>query len=71
VDAHAAEGSDLPELFTENLAGRFVEETLTVHDAGDAVVDGRGGLGGDFDSGFAHNGQENRRVRISNLRSHY
>ena len=71
VDVDTAEGGDLPELFAEDFAGWLVEEALTVHHAGDAVIDGIAGLGWDLDSGFAHIGQENRPDTISNLRSHF
>ena len=40
-----AELGDLPKLFAEDFAGGLVEETLTVHDAGDAVIDRIAGLG--------------------------
>ena len=66
VDVDTAEGGDLPELFAKHLAGGFVEEALTVHHAGDAVIDGIAGLGWDLDSGFTHTGQEISRPRISN-----
>ncbi len=71
MNAHAAKLGNLPELFAKHLAGRFVEEAFTVHDAGDAVVDGIAGLGWDLDSGFAHTAQGNRPAAISNLRSHF
>ena len=71
MDAHAAEGGHLPELFAKNLTGGLVEEALAVHDAGDAVIDRIARLGWDLDSGFTHTGQENRTFRISNLRSHF
>ena len=71
VDVDTAEGGDLPELFAEDFAGWLVEEALTVHHAGDAVIDGIAGLGRDLDSGFTHTGQETSRPRISNLRSHF
>ena len=71
MNAHATELGDLPELFAKHLAGGFVEETFTVHDAGDAMIDGIAGLGWDLDSGFTHTDQENRIATISNLRSHY
>jgi hypothetical protein len=59
VDVDAAEFGDLPELFAQNFAGRFVEEAFAVHDAGDAVIDGIAGLGRDLDSGFAHKAPRN------------
>ena len=71
MDVNAAEGGHLPKLFAKNLAGRLVEETLTVHDAGDAVIDRIAGVGWDLDSGFAHTVQENCPAIISNLRSHF
>jgi hypothetical protein len=71
VDLDAAELGDLPELFAEDFAGGLVEQTLTVHDAGDAVIDRIARLDRDFDSGFAHTAQENRIATISNLRSHF
>jgi len=71
VDAHAAEGSDLPELLAEDFASRLVEETLTVHHASDAVIDGIARIHRDLDSGFTHTTQETSRCRISNLRSHF
>ena len=71
MDAHAAELSDLPKLFAENFAGWFVEEALTIHDAGDAVIDRITRLNRDLDSGFTHTTQENRIATISNLHSHF
>ena len=71
MDANAAELGHLPKLFAKDLTGGFVEEALTVHDAGDAVIDRIAGLGRDLDSGFAHTGQETRPSTISNLHSHF
>ena len=71
MDAHAAELNDLPKLFAKHLAGRFVEEAFTVHDAGDAVIDRITGLYRDLDSDFTHTAQEDRIATISNLRSHF
>ena len=67
----AAEGSDLPELFAKDLAGRLVEEALTVYHASDAVIDGIARVHRDLDSGFTHATQEIRSNIISNLRSYF
>ncbi|OQB94404.1 MAG: hypothetical protein BWX86_01468 [Verrucomicrobia bacterium ADurb.Bin122] len=71
MDAHAAEGSDLPELLAEDFASRLVEEAFTVHDAGDAVIDGIARIHRDLDSGFTHATQEIRSTIISNLCSYF
>ena len=67
MDVNAAEGGHLPKLFAKDLAGRLVEEAFTVHDAGDAVIDGIAGVGWDFDSGFTHGTQEIRSTQNQQL----
>ena len=67
MDAHAAEGSDLPELLAEDFASRLVEETLTVHHASDAVIDGIARIHRDLDSGFTHATQEIRSTQNQQL----